>query len=175
MLKELAKNHNIAFNTSETSKFYKLSKDSINKALAIYKPDYRFVKSAEFNGSFLKANIIVKSYEVTYPGIITYVTASQLLQLISQAGYVSLFELTKNSSIGMDSDTYLTIQRKGNVVFREFSKIKFKRKVLSNTISSLVLYANKIFNKNGSVYGRISFDFCKGAATGNFTVIVLNH
>lgn len=147
---------------------------SIEKALEIYLPEHRYVVRANFSPLAVTATVRLVSYSVTFPGILEYVTASQLMTLISQVGYLLIHQAIAANLAPINMEDYLVSQRAGDVIFTHVDGLRFRRKVMHSEGEVNLLVSCQRFAVHGRmVVSHVTFDFADSAARGAGTVVIL--
>jgi hypothetical protein len=146
----------------------------IKETLAIYKPEYIYLNSAKWTGSELAGYFNLEHYPFTKKEHIGYVTASMLMLYLSQLGYIYIRVLCEEKLLPIDIQNFFRLRDRGNIVFVDFNKIKFSRKiVISESPLEIKMRQGRILAIKGNIIGNIFFEVGGGTFTGETRVAIM--
>jgi len=152
----------------------------IKETLSIYKSEYIYLDSAIWNNSELIGWFKLEHYPFTKEEHIDYVTASMLMLYLSQLGYIYTRKLCEKNllpfNIRITTQEFFHLRDAGNIVFVEFDKIKFRKRIaISESPLQIKMRLTHVRIVRGSPIGNLSFEVGRGIFTGYATVVIIRN
>lgn len=155
-----------------------LSPEFINSTLDLYLPEHRQVLAASYADKCLICCLGLSPYAATKRNLIRYLTASQLMTQLSQAGFLMVRCLIEGEALisddaGFSSAEFFKYRNNGGIVFLDVSS-KFYRKIwISEDSYYLLLRFERISYKGATGIAKISYEDSQGRLRGHAVVAII--
>jgi hypothetical protein len=159
------------------SEAVELPRSTIDLALNLYRPEFRYCSAARFTRKSLQIEAEIDGYHLAQDGLLSYVTAPLMMLLVSQAGYIflagyasGLIEHTRFPNLNMRE--FLEVRNSGGILISQVRQLTFNSKVMLPSRVTISVFATSIHNANNSFVTRTPFVLNDGAAEGTFDTYV---
>ena len=155
-----------------TSSSEQLTEEHLDKLLALYPPEHRYVSKVDYAACRLDASLRHFAYPFTTEDL-DYVTATQIPLYLSQLTYVlfgSVIRFDDHSLLPSSLEpAYLESMLAGRLFFVQVDQ-KMTGPMWKNAPLSASLVLNSVRRYRGSLFGFVSFSFNDGACAGGLKV-----
>ena len=150
----------------------KISQELVDKIVSMYKPNYRYLKSAEMDFPIAKGRFQLG--ETEYMETLQHMTDVESQLCLNQLCYVFFAQgVLEKRWEGLESltfDKYLDLRKEGMLI-TESHKI-FHHETISSEPFDGQIQLTKIKRRNNIYLAKLKFDLNEGASVGNLSLVL---
>lgn len=150
-----------------------ISKETVDKVLAVYKPEQRLLLSAEIGYPIFRGNFLIGDcYYLINPGIIKHATDIEIQLCLNQLAYVGFAELI-NSNILPELGNQNFFQLQGENMLIVESRKRFRRRIPTDKEISGEMQIKNSIQKGKTIFFWTDFQFENRSCLGNLELAVV--